>query len=278
MVTEGSTAMQCAAELSEVMIQHFEKLPAHFYAYTDGKAERKVDTLSVQKFYNSVFLKSEFDEILVARTAAKVSYRNPVERCHSIADLGLQTTGTMNKKMFPEIEKVICNVNSNNEIRKLCSCNKQLEKELKVSLPQPKPLTEQVFKSLSLKGSNFKIFPPSTNASAYSNELTKASLKNILPLNLRSDFTKTKYPKFYDFYTKHCLSLKYHFHVFKCLQPDCEWLSPIKSGKIEYFGEPNGVTDYVQGSDPTESLYHRGWKTLQSVTMAYPSCQLHKQL
>ena len=107
MVTEGSTAMQCAAELSEVMIQHFEKLPAHFYAYTDGKAERKVDTFSVQKFYNSVFLKSEFDEILVARTAAKVSYRNPVERCHSIADLGLQTTGTMNKKMFPEIEKVI---------------------------------------------------------------------------------------------------------------------------------------------------------------------------
>ena len=100
----------------------------------------------------------------------------------------------------------IRNVNSNEEIRKLCSSNKQLEKELKDSLSQPKILTEQVFKSLSLKGSNFKMFQTSTNVSSYSDELTKAFDKNILSLNLRSDFTKMKYPKFYDLYTKHCQS------------------------------------------------------------------------
>ena len=77
-------------------------------------------------------------------------------------------------------------------------------------------------------------------------------------MNVRSHFTKTKYPKLYDFYTKHCINPTYHFHVFKCLQPDCEWHSPSKSGKIGPFGEPvpeegpNGVTHYVQGNDPTE--------------------------
>ena len=36
------------------------------------------------------------------------------------------------------MEKVIRNVNSSEEIRQLCSLNKQLEKELKNSLSQPK--------------------------------------------------------------------------------------------------------------------------------------------
>ena len=39
--------------------------------------------------------------------------------------------------MSPEMEKVICNVNSNAIIRKLCSSNKQLEREVKDSLSQP---------------------------------------------------------------------------------------------------------------------------------------------
>ena len=47
MVTEDSSAMRCAAELSEVTTQHFEKHLAHLYAYTDGGHECKVDNLSV---------------------------------------------------------------------------------------------------------------------------------------------------------------------------------------------------------------------------------------
>ena len=42
------------------------------------------------------------------------------------------------KKRSPETEKVVRNANSNEDICKLCSSNKQLEKELKESLPQPK--------------------------------------------------------------------------------------------------------------------------------------------
>ena len=173
MVTEDSSAMRCSAEL------FFKKI---------------------------IFLKHDFDEILVTRMTANLLYKNPVERCHPIENLSLVRIGTMWKKMSLELEKVIYNVNSNQEIRELCSSNKQLEKELKGSLSQPKALIEQVFQSLPLKGSNFKMFQPSTNVSAYSDRLTKAFEENILSLNPRSDFIKTKYPKFCDFYTKHCQS------------------------------------------------------------------------
>ena len=182
MVTEDSSAMRCSAEL------FFKKI---------------------------IFLKHDFDEILFTRMTANLLYKNPVERCHPIANLSLVRIVTMSKKMSLEPEKVIYNVNSNQEIRELFSSNKQLEKELKGSLSQPKALIEQVFQSLSLKGSNFKMFQPSTNVSAYSDKLTKAFEENILSLNPRSDFIKTKYPKFYDFYTKHCVNQTYHFHVFK---------------------------------------------------------------
>ena len=138
LLTEGSSAMRFTAELSEVMTQHFEKPTAHLYAYTDGGTERKVDNLSVQKSYISLFFKHDFDEILVARTVANLSYRNPVKKYHSVANISLQTIGTMRKKSSPEMEKVIRNIESSEEIRQLCSLNKQLEKELKNSLSQPK--------------------------------------------------------------------------------------------------------------------------------------------
>lgn len=137
MLTEGSFAMRFTEELSEVMTQHFQKLTAHLYAYTDVRTERKVVNLSAQKSYISLFLKHGLDEILVARTVANLSCGNPVKKCHSKAKIGLHTIGTMRKKIYLKIEKVIRNVNSSEEIRKLCSSNKPLEKELGNSLSQP---------------------------------------------------------------------------------------------------------------------------------------------
>ena len=48
MVSEGSTAMLCAAELGELMIEQFQTIPPYLYVYSDGGAERKTDNLSVQ--------------------------------------------------------------------------------------------------------------------------------------------------------------------------------------------------------------------------------------
>ena len=91
------------------------------YVYSDGGPERKTNNLSVQKSYIALFLLHNFEEILIARTAANLSYRNPVERVHAIANLGLQSVGLMRKAMPQNMENVIRNSNSNDEIRKLCS-------------------------------------------------------------------------------------------------------------------------------------------------------------
>ena len=56
MVTEGSTAMRCAAKFGKIISQHFNIFPPKIYTYTDRGPERKIDNLSVQKSHISIFL------------------------------------------------------------------------------------------------------------------------------------------------------------------------------------------------------------------------------
>ena len=51
----------------------------------------------------------------------------------------------MRKAMPQNMENVIRNSNSNDEIRKLCSKNNDLEIELKKSLDQPKKVNRRCF-------------------------------------------------------------------------------------------------------------------------------------
>ena len=83
---------------------------------------------------------------------------------------------------------------------------------------------------------------------------------NILLLSLRNDFTKTKYPKFYEFYNKHCVTRTYYFHIFTCLDANCPGHEPIRFEKTANFGElvPSEIVDgtvkYILGSDPSEKF------------------------
>ena len=79
MVSEGSTAMRCAAELGELMIEQFETIPPYLYVYSDGGPERKTNNVFVQKSYIALFLLHNFEEILIARMAANLYYCNPLE-------------------------------------------------------------------------------------------------------------------------------------------------------------------------------------------------------
>ena len=78
-----------------------------------------------------------------------------MECCHAITNQGLQTIGVMRESMASEMENYIKNANSNKEIRKLCSNNKNLIEGLKESLNEPKHLTEDILQKLSLKGNLF---------------------------------------------------------------------------------------------------------------------------
>ena len=168
----------------------------------------------------------------------------------------------MRKAMPQNMENVIRNSNSNDEIRKLCSKNSDLEIELKKSLDQPKRPIEDVFKELSQKGKKIEIFQSVTQdkIDTCNNILLNNFDENILTLSLRADFTKSTYPKLHEFYTKHCVSRNYYFHVFKCSELDCPWHEPLRYGDIPSFGVPvpkektDGSITYIQGSSPSEKF------------------------
>ena len=99
MATEGSTAERGATELSLALKEFYGlTIPPRLYLYADGGRERKNDNFKVQKSLIELFLLHDFDEIVAARPAAGQSYRNPVERCHCIANIGLQSVGMMRKR------------------------------------------------------------------------------------------------------------------------------------------------------------------------------------
>ena len=84
--------------------------------YVRSDSGPEIDNLSVQKLYIGLFLQHNFEEVLIARTAANLSCHNPVERVHSIANLGLQSTGLMRKWMSKNFEKLMHNANSKDKI------------------------------------------------------------------------------------------------------------------------------------------------------------------
>ena len=53
MVSEGSSAIRCTAEIADVMSKDGSEIRPCLYVYSDGGPERKTDNLSVQKSYTS---------------------------------------------------------------------------------------------------------------------------------------------------------------------------------------------------------------------------------
>ena len=93
-------------------------MPPYLYLYADGSSDRKNTNLKAQKCFSGLFLAHDFDEIVAARPAANNSYRNPVERCHSIANLGLQSVGMMRSEQDRAFEDAMRRCNGNADIQK----------------------------------------------------------------------------------------------------------------------------------------------------------------
>ena len=74
------------------------------------------------------WLHYDLDELISARPAASYSYRNPIEHCHAIANLGLQSIGMIRESMESASEKNIKHLNSKADIRKAFENHKELEK------------------------------------------------------------------------------------------------------------------------------------------------------
>ena len=168
MVIQGSSALQGVVEMAKILKS--QRISAsRFYAISDGVDDRRVDYLSVKKALIGMFL----DELIICRTAAGHSYRNPVECIHAIANLGLQSVRMVRQKMSPDMENLVQNCKSNEELRKATEHHSGLKETLEESLSLLIDLLKSVFSQLSLKNEKFKIFEP-----ASAEELAKYKLKD----------------------------------------------------------------------------------------------------
>ena len=157
-------------------------------------------------------------------------------------------------------------------------------KEVAESLDQPKRLLEHVFKSLALKGKQFEIFQAASNEKiyVYKEVLLPKFDDNIFSLSLRNDFMKTKYPKIFDFYNKHCVSRAYHLHIFKCSDADCPWHEPIRLEKLLILGSLyHQKLLMVQlnislAQIPLKNFSHQSLRILANILMGYCLHLLHK--
>ena len=71
-------------------------------------------------------------------------YRNPVERVHSILNLGLQSVGLIRQVMDPDKKRLVKNFNLDEEIRKVCKRNEELKEALVVSIKVPSQLLANI--------------------------------------------------------------------------------------------------------------------------------------
>ena len=83
----------------------------------DGGGDRNVTNLQVQKALIALLLYHDFNEIIATLPAANQSYRNPVEPCHAIANLGLQGAGMMQTSMTVDMEGMMKKCNGNEDVR-----------------------------------------------------------------------------------------------------------------------------------------------------------------
>ena len=86
--------------------------------YADRGPDHSIN-FRFESYINRPFSLVESMHASWARTASHSSYRNPVERIMSLINLGLESISAMRQKMSDEMEKVISNANSMDEIWKV---------------------------------------------------------------------------------------------------------------------------------------------------------------
>ena len=154
------------------------------------------------------------DEVIASRPAAGHSYRNPVERCQCIANLGLQSVGMMRTKQSANFEHAMKKCDGNLDIRKECEINESFKKGFIESIKAPRELLEDVLGNLSLKDIPFSILQPATDEHIDSLEQTLSELDEGFP-DMNSMIDIKKLEAVLDFYNKHCTSRTYFFQVRK---------------------------------------------------------------
>ena len=81
---EPSSPIRHMVELLQLLDKDFNNDKPVLFLYTDGGPDHRCTFLSVQLSIIYIWLKKDFDQVILARTPPGNSYKNPVERVMSV--------------------------------------------------------------------------------------------------------------------------------------------------------------------------------------------------
>ena len=184
--------------------------------------------LQVQKALIAVFIHHDRDELITARPAAYQSYRNHVERCHAIANLGLQGVGIMRTQMAHNMECLMKKCNGNEDVHKQCESNDEFRDAYRASIKEARELLEYILQKLALKENTFKILPPAdeNDINCYVNtELDKID-SNLKDLKSHEGISKHALLK--NFFETNVRRRSYFFQIRKCTDLNCKFHEKLR--------------------------------------------------
>ena len=198
------------------------------------------------------------NEVIAIRTAAGLSFYNPVERMHARAKQGLQGLGLMRTAMLADFEKIMKKCNSNDEVRQACQMEPHLKEALQNSLDTPIQLLKEIFIRLSMTQTAFRILDPASEGELDAFISNYDIFDNVID-NLTSKNKLKDFPRFQNFLETHTSSRTYSFHIFKCEDDSCIFHKPLRGPNPEPFSDPVPCAEndefgsfYKEGYDPDE--------------------------
>ena len=114
-IFEPSTAKRPMVELEYLRSPGISKSISMIY--TDGGGDHRTPFISVQKSYIAHFLNQDLDMLVAARTPPNLLVINPVERCMSVINLGLNGLTLARERMSDDVEGKIKYISSKKQWR-----------------------------------------------------------------------------------------------------------------------------------------------------------------
>ena len=191
--------------------------------YHDGGPDHNVRHVRNKLSNIAYFLRRDLDMLITVQTPPSHSWKNPVERCMSILNLGLQSVGIMREET-ENYEQLLKSANSLTAIRKLAEEDPAVEEEVIASVQPMIEMLEKIFMRLTLGENHLQTFKAvSSDVLNDSVDILKRIDPHFDPLTILDSKKSLKHisAELTLFINKHCVERHYMFSIKKCEDVDC---------------------------------------------------------
>ncbi|GMH39475.1 hypothetical protein BSKO_07373 [Bryopsis sp. KO-2023] len=190
-ITQASNTWSHLVELENAMMDEEVGKPI-VVVQSDGGPDRNIKFATVKICWLGFFIRNDIDYLVVTRTCPGHSFRNRVERCMSVLNMGLQNVALARNRLENEVfERQMHSAHSMAGIRDLCASVDGFEEQYLEAVSPALKFVDESFSKLEWTGTPVQCLAPakSEEVSSLMNEIrelmsiddpTKVSSKALL--------------------------------------------------------------------------------------------------